>query len=516
MNNTIHIKNLLDKRIKTPLRIKSSCDTWLQEIVESNKEYEYFIELSSFGVNREYKEYREQLFSKYYLNAIIDLANFLPQTGVKLNLYIFSKKQPDKIKIAIYKESIKLIGYKYSFKNPCLELPESYPQKYELYLSEVENYINNNIKPDDNRYCEFNEILYKDLEIDNLSPDRYSKDYFKLQELLMNENTITLGECAEVIRPKVDTTKNKDEKVSTLRANDFRYPLEEENLSLGPITDTILKKGDILAKPYGGFNVYLIAEEPKTKIYAGPNDFVIRAKDKNYSPEYLYLYFRSETYQNIAQFISKGVAQRFISKNDLLETKVIIPNKKEQDYYKNLFKLENNKIQDFSVIQSIVANNQFDKKEKLEDILDAELISKAKSTKDETLSKILEEDLNEINACYKAKAYKATLILCGSVLEAFILDWLNEIQPEENWLNRDEFVAKDGSKRKMGLDYYISKVAKISTPPWMQEMKNNANSIKDKRNLVHAKLCLRDDVKINDEICQEVISYLKEIINMRY
>jgi hypothetical protein len=67
----------------------------------------------------------------------------------------------------------------------------------------------------------------------------------------------------------------------------------------------------------------------------------------------------------------------------------------------------------------------------------------------------------------------------------------------------------------MGLDYYISKVAKISTPPWMQEMKNNANSIKDKRNLVHAKLCLRDDVKINDETCKDVISYLKEIIKVR-
>ena len=64
-----------------------------------------------------------------------------------------------------------------------------------------------------------------------------------------------MGECAEVIRPKADL-KNKDKKVPTLRANDFKYPLEEDNLSVGPITDIILKKGDILAKPYGGFNVY--------------------------------------------------------------------------------------------------------------------------------------------------------------------------------------------------------------------------------------------------------------------
>ena len=46
-------------------------------------------------------------------------------------------------------------------------------------------------------------------------------------------------------------------------------------------------------------------------------------------------------------------------------------------------------------------------------------------------------------------------------------------------------------------------------------MRNNANSIKDKRNLVHAKLCLKDDIQINDETCKEVISYLEEIIRTR-
>ena len=46
-------------------------------------------------------------------------------------------------------------------------------------------------------------------------------------------------------------------------------------------------------------------------------------------------------------------------------------------------------------------------------------------------------------------------------------------------------INKYGKECIAGLDYYISKVAKISTPPWMQEMKSNANSIKDKRNLVH-------------------------------
>lgn len=39
----------------------------------------------------------------------------------------------------------------------------------------------------------------------------------------------------------------------------------------------------------------------------------------------------------------------------------------------------------------------------------------------------MKEDIKELDACFASGAYKATLILTGSVLEAFLLDWLSEI-----------------------------------------------------------------------------------------
>ena len=34
--------------------------------------------------------------------------------------------------------------------------------------------------------------------------------------------------------------------------------------------------------------------------------------------------------------------------------------------------------------------------------------------------------LKELNICFKNKAYKAALILAGSILEAVLIDWLSE------------------------------------------------------------------------------------------
>lgn len=62
----------------------------------------------------------------------------------------------------------------------------------------------------------------------------------------------------------------------------------------------------------------------------------------------------------------------------------------------------------------------------VEDALDVEMIKTVRLYKGETIRGFLEEDLKERNACFRAKAYKATLILCGSILEAVLIVWVTE------------------------------------------------------------------------------------------
>lgn len=130
-----------------------------------------------------------------------------------------------------------------------------------------------------------------------------------------------------------------------------------------------------------------------------------------------------------------------------------------------------------------------------------------------------EQDIKELDACFSVKAYKATLILAGSILEAFLLDWLSE-KDGKNYFKQPYKVAvtdKNGKvsmEKKEQLSVYIDQIKEIERPDWM-DPSEKAHFIRRSRNSVHAKVCLKEEIDINEETCSKVISYLTEIINSR-
>lgn len=122
----------------------------------------------------------------------------------------------------------------------------------------------------------------------------------------------------------------------------------------------------------------------------------------------------------------------------------------------------------------------------------------------------MKEDIKELDACFSSGAYKATLILAGSVLEAFLLDWLSEIDGKNYF---EEPYEINGKKCEF-LSVYIDQIKEIERPDWM-EPSEKAHFIRKSRNSVHAKVCLREEIGINEETCTKVITYLKDIIDTR-
>ena len=53
----------------------------------------------------------------------------------------------------------------------------------------------------------------------------------------------------------------------------------------------------------------------------------------------------------------------------------------------------------------------------------------------------------------------------------------------------------------------------IERPNWIEEAEK-AHEIRNKRNLVHAKLCMKSD-DVNEETCRQVIEYLKDVLKTR-
>lgn len=121
--------------------------------------------------------------------------------------------------------------------------------------------------------------------------------------------------------------------------------------------------------------------------------------------------------------------------------------------------------------------------------------------------------MRELNTCYRHGAYKATLILAGSILEAVLIDWLSELH-NINYFEQDYVICdRNGHSKRADLIDYINEIKVIKRPDWAEEA-DKAHKIRKKRNLVHAKLCMNTD-EISKDVCGKVISYLKDVLETR-
>ncbi len=134
---------------------------------------------------------------------------------------------------------------------------------------------------------------------------------------------------------------------------------------------------------------------------------------------------------------------------------------------------------------------------------------------DKNAKDIILRDMQELKQCFTAGAYKASIILAGSILEAFLIDWLSEINGknyfEVDYVIFDKYRNQD---RRADLKDYIDAIEELKKPSWFDAAKK-ATEIRKKRNLVHAKLYI-DNKDISKETCNEVISYLEYVINTRW
>ena len=131
-------------------------------------------------------------------------------------------------------------------------------------------------------------------------------------------------------------------------------------------------------------------------------------------------------------------------------------------------------------------------------------------------------DMQELRKCFEVGAYKAVLIMAGSILEAFLIDWLSD-EDKTNYFEKDgkfwikNWAGVEKTQKAETLDDYIRAIQYryrpgIKDPPWKGEY---ANYIREKRNLVHAKLYYNHK-DVNPINCQKVLDYLEYMFDYRW
>lgn len=498
------IIELIKKRVAFGLDHREK-DLWLEEEIQSNKD-RFEVILPENALDRYHGPDADNLIylsECYGVAGMFELGNVLPNTNAKMILYIFSKKQnesPETFTIGAYYNTMRSLRMQ-DISN--IDYNKLYPFYFYNYIHIIEECQNNSDLTDQEPFFCFN-VVDKTKFIPNVySPRRYTKKVFEIENKLRNEKTLLLSDIADIIRPR--PSEDRTHTVKVLTPNAWVYPFQYERLQENRSTDAPIRHGDILFRDFD--HMYLVNEELKEEVHINPNFYIIRTI--SISPYYLYLYLQTETAKTIMQSLSMGSVLSRIRRQDMMNIPVIKPQNDEK-YYQKQFELQISSPKNISDFYA--SEKKIDSCETIADILEQELLDNMQMCKVKTLGEFLKEDLRELNACYRTKAYKATLIMAGSILEAILIDWLSEIKGI-NYFEEDYIIVKNGRTKKADLIDYIKEIEIISKPKWMKA--SEAHMIRQKRNLVHAKLCMSSDTEINFATCNEVIQYLKEVIETR-
>lgn len=495
-------------------------DEWLERILEEEtKEEAWVITITSILQAFDKRTILDKLLNKYCIKGVYNLGSPYVDTGIRLELIHLTEKSNSYINFSIYKGQMftgKLGRGRQ--KEGTFILSDRFSSKYERYLEALENWINGGKLPEDDVMgeYEYNSISFSSVEKEHLSPEYYSKKAIKVRKLLKQENIVRLEEVADVL--SVRPINNETGKVVGL--SDLKYPFNTDMIKERTATSIVLQKNDIILPTVNNIKPFLIIDDLDETIYASQYMIVLRCR--NIQPEYLFLYLGSEVCQTVIESQKIGSIISRITFKSAKNIPVIMPTKDEQDYHLQAYILTHSE-RSYQINEDVetrafeywnkLIKKQEKKAEKVEDILSIELLNTLKVHSANQLQKMLQDDWKELNECFRVKAYKATLILAGSILEAVLIDWLSEIKGE-NYFEKDYMVTdRNGRKKRADLIDYINEIKYIERPHWIDEA-TKAHEIRKKRNLVHAKLGINSD-EINEDSCRMVIDYLRDVIKTR-
>lgn len=513
----IHIKELLQRRAAYP--VSSHEDAWVKEVLYSENVEEWLIVPSGFFYSRRMQSELNALTEKYMIAGVYNVGSPFIDTGVRFELLHLTMERADSIDIGIFKA--RMFDRRPRKKDMGMfSLAEEYSAKYNKYISELEKWLNEDYTPDhdsEGEY-EYNTIPLAEYSYTHVTPEYYSRVAMDVRRLLNDEKTVPLSSVADIFQPRmIPETEGK-----AIVPKDMNYPFDTRGIGIRQQSTVKIQKNDILFPTAGNGKPFLVTEEITEDIYASHFLAVIRCID--ISPEYLYLYLNSEVCQIIIEAQNTGAVFRKISLSALNNIPVIEPKEDSSVYESQVYALTHiEKTYSESLVrqqkrllayQKAFAKNEYQKKEKIEDILSIEIANKIKAFSEDNLRTFLTSDLKELNDCFRAKAYKATLILAGSILEAVLIDWLSDIHGV-NYFDEEYYVTdrRTGRQKRADLIDYINEIKEIERPRWMDEA-TKAHEIRKKRNLVHAKLCINSD-EINEEVCKQVIDYLRDVLKTR-
>lgn len=455
------------------------------------------------------KETRERLEKDYSMVGIFGIGDILaPATSVKFTLYVFSKSSPQKIWFG------ELLENRHAFKRRTassdfyknsgvlnLRFGELEPY-FEKYLESIDLAIHGGKKDD------YIHDAYRLFGVDasklqhRTSVDYYKPELIEAEAKLAHEKTIALSDVAEIITPR---TRSEPSRGYYIKLADAKYPLKSNSLvevrENAPIV--ALERGDIVTNSF--LNSAYLNYTDRTDLVATNSQIIVRIKNGRIGREYLTVYLNSERMRSYFARRRKGFIPR-LSLKDLSDFPVVVPDLEAQsvakDYLKSLAEIDDTQQRVEHINKMLFAKRPAANKPLQNELLRA-MSGDLQLVKNQLVKSLFDADLSEVEACYKSGAYKACLVLCGSILEAIILDWMSEIESKDYFDKRIHTELRQMINRLKDASVISAQEAQL------------AHDIRDFRNLIHPQKAL-ESIPLKREMCLDVMEKLKPIVRKRY
>lgn len=381
---------------------------------------------------------------KYPLDVLLNRPQLKGKVyAVPYVLYTLSLNRPKMIKVFSTVKLDELNAQRSGLWYPAVD--DKGDQK-EIYLA-IEKWINSS-KKDGLIVDGISEVSYSELNPDFMLPLYYSREYVSIRNSFKKQNVVRLKDLVDfyVGAKNESNSQNLGEPVRLVHAGNCCDDFDAQNVSFSKYpyyssNPVEVHEGDLLLNTalmesrITPRYCFVINEPLKEKLYLGEHVLGMRLKSNLLTREYLYLYFRSDI-ARMTFALFKNWGERSDMYQTIANIPVVLPksdvpmgnDEKQVEVYKKLFgalygtESEKGEIDRYALVRGAGS------REERYDILRDECRKKVQKLQNDDVSYYITENKKELNITKDNKAYKASVVLAGSILETFLIDWVSAIE----------------------------------------------------------------------------------------
>lgn len=473
---------------------KNNLVDYLDYAVDINKQIQAIVVPAVWINSLKHKAELNTLFEKFYLVGLVDVGTiWSPVTSISFSVLILSVVKQKNVLMADYRDNP--VDRKLSGKALANgELPHlvytdafhQFLQQIELALVEQKGIVSSSTR--------LFEIPFTQLDLSRLQVAFYHPDNQIDRERYKKATFTPLEKLATF----VSVRKPKDK----IEGSVFTWSLvgkgNEDCLPVktAEVTNYQLQENDIIVTA-GLENAYLV-DKKLAGAYACVNSYVLQVTAKTISPSYLCLYLKSELAKKYSLRVATGSIIKRLTRKDFNELSILIPDQQTLLKSKTLQAELQSPKSEIDKINQLIASKE--DKGRLEDSFLLEELEKLRISKRLMIERLIKEDLKELKVCIDKGLYKSSMVICGSVLEAVILDWLSETE-------KHDYYASD---EQISLSKAITLLKNLGELD--DETVKAAHNIRTMRNLIHPRNYFQNQGKVTNRECKKLLAQLKVVV----